>query len=70
MKRFLLFFAILLLIPGVAFADETESTTTTKSVVENPDTGVENYFLTLGIASVVIAGSLYIINKNNVFKEI
>lgn len=70
MKKFLLFFAILLLIPVVAYADEAESTTTTKSVVENPDTGVENYFLTLGIASVVIAGTLYVINKNKVFKEI
>lgn len=64
---------ILLLFPLVVFADEPDYTTTTQvptTINENPDTGVDDYFLTLTIASVILIGTLTYVNKKNVFKKI
>lgn len=80
MKKLLIILLIIVLMPIIVFADESEnpvntentSTTslTTNEISKSPDTGVEDYFLILGIVSIVIAGTLYIINKKNVFAEI
>ena len=84
MKKILISLFILLLMPVVVMADvndlvdtndgnTTTSSTTitnTESVTKSPDTGVEDYFLTLGVVSICLAGTLYIVNKKKVFAEI
>lgn len=80
MKKLLIILLIIALMPIIVFADESENpvnienTSTTSSTIneisKSPDTGVEDYFFILGIVSIVIAGTLYIINKKNVFTEI
>ncbi len=84
MKKILITLLMIALLPIVVFADEgdepsvidnsstTSSTTssTSNEVTTSPDTGVEDYFITLGIISVFLGGILYIVNKKNVFTEV
>lgn len=53
----------------------TTTTTTTKvysgsTTTENPQTGVNTYFIVLGIIAVVSYGFMVIVKKNNLFKKI
>lgn len=51
---------------------DDDSTTTTKQTgtTENKDTGVEDYFITLGVIGVSVTAVLYILDKKNAFKKI
>lgn len=73
MKKYIVLIIVFLLFPLVVFADINEdntTTTVTTTLNENPDTGVDDYFLTLTIASVILIGTLTYVNKKNVFKKI
>ena len=73
MKKLVVILLVFLLMPVMVMADTNDSddtTTTTSSTIESPDTGVEDYFLTLGAVSVSLGTVLYILNKKNVFQEI
>lgn len=49
---------------------DTSNNDSTNSNVKSPETGVEDYFLVLGIVGAVLITGLYIVNKNNIFKKI
>jgi len=75
MKKIVFSLILLLLFPCITLADTSENTTssvptTTNNISESPDTGVEDYFITLGIVSVILFASLEIMNKKNVFQKI
>ena len=73
MKKLVVLLLVFLLMPVMVMADEPDSdetTTTTSSNIQSPDTGVEDYFLTLAVVSVSLGTVLYILNKKNVFQEI
>lgn len=53
--------------PTTTLTPADDETTTT---ITSPQTGVEDYFLTLGIVTIVLMSALYIIDKKNVFKKI
>ena len=40
------------------------------TMVKSPETGVEDYFLVLGITTTILMVGLYIIDKKNIFKKI
>ena len=77
MKKFLIFLLIML-VPIMVFADENDeitnqtdnNVTVEENTVKSPDTGVEDYFLTLGVVCTSLGVVLYILNKKNVFAEI
>lgn len=51
--------------------DDVESTTTKQTgTTENANTGVEDYFLVLGIVGSALTALLYIVDKKNSFKKI
>lgn len=77
MKKFLIFLLIML-VPIMVFADENDeitnqtdnNVTVEENTVKSPDTGVEDYFLTLAVVCTSLGVVLYILNKKNVFAEI
>ena len=77
MKKMLIILFILLLMPIMVNADiedvnqnSDENITTTENVTTSPDTGVEDYFITLGAISICLAGTVYVLNKKSIFAEI
>lgn len=50
--------------------NETTTAKTPTTTVKSPDTGVEDYFLTLGGVVALLIVGLYIIDKKNIFKKI
>ncbi len=76
MKKILVMILVLFMMPIMVMAAEedenttTSTTTTTSNIEKSPDTGVEDYFITLGAVSVSLGAVLYILNKKNVFQEI
>lgn len=51
-------------------ASSGNETTKQTGTTENKDTGVEDYFITLGVLAVVVTGVLYGLDKKNSFKKI
>ena len=77
MKKVLVLLLVFLLFPLIVMADveddtttSTTTTTTSETIETSPDTGVEDYFLTLAGVSISLRVILYILNKKNVFQEI
>ena len=77
MKKIFMIFLILLLMPMIVFADiEEESannngnTEISENIEKSPDTGVEDYFVTLGAISICLVGTVYVLNKKSIFAEI
>ena len=75
-KLFMILF-ILLLTPMIVFADNedlnqdnNENIPTSENITQSPDTGVEDYFITLGAISICLAGTVYVLNKKSIFAEI
>ena len=71
MKKIIFSLIILLIFPCIVYADEVETTTvTTTTITESPDTGVEDYFIVLTTASIVLIVTVEILNRKNVFRKI
>ena len=74
MKKLLIFFISLIIFPLIAFADDSfdnnDNQSSINNITESPETGVEDYFITLGIVSLVLIVGLEIANKKDLFKKI
>lgn len=57
--------------PTTTTTNKDDSTTSKQTgTTENKDTGVEDYFITLGVIGVSVTAVLYILDKKNSFKKI
>lgn len=59
--------------PTTASSNKDDDTTTSSKptgTTENKDTGVEDYFITLGVIGVSVTAILYVLDKKNSFKKI
>lgn len=59
--------------PTTASSNKDDDTTTSSKptgTTENKDTGVEDYFITLGVIGVSVTAILYVLDKKNAFKKI
>ena len=57
--------------PTTPTTNKDDSTTSKQTgTTENKDTGVEDYFITLGVIGVSVTAILYVLDKKNSFKKI